>query len=56
MIISFSCKKEIAKDPEFKAGDYPRIFYLGDRFPASVIINENDTARITILNFLRPEK
>ena len=39
-----SCKKNIAKEPEFGPGDYPRIFYMGDVFPASVIINEGDTA------------
>ena len=36
MIVIVSCKKDIAKDPEFGEGDYPRIFYLGDQFPASV--------------------
>lgn len=46
-----SCKKEIAKDPEFGQGDYPRIFFLGERFPASVIINEKDTAVFNNLKF-----
>ncbi len=46
-----ACKKDIAKDPEFETGDYPRIFYLGERFPASIIINEGDTATYTDLKF-----
>lgn len=39
-----SCKKDIAETPEFGEGDYPRIFYMGDRFPTSLIINAGDTA------------
>ena len=46
-----SCTRDIAEDPEFGAGDYPRIFFLGERFPASVIINEADTALYTNLKF-----
>lgn len=48
---TLSCKKDLAKDPEFGDGDYPRIFYLGDRFPASIIINEKDTATYKDLKF-----
>ncbi len=51
LIIIQSCKKDIAKDPEFGEGDYPRIFFLGDRFPASLIINEKDTAVYDNLKF-----
>lgn len=39
-----SCKKDIANTPEFGEGDYPRIFYMGERFPASLIITAGDTA------------
>lgn len=46
-----SCRKDIAKDPEFGESDYPRIFFLGERFPASVIINEKDTAVYNNLKF-----
>lgn len=51
LVLIQSCKKEIAKDPEFGAGDYPRIFYMGDQFSASVIINQNDTAVYNNLKF-----
>ncbi len=51
ILIMQSCKKDIAKDPEFGEGDYPRIFFLGNQFPASVIINENDTAKYNNLKF-----
>jgi hypothetical protein len=44
LMVLVACKKDIAGDPEFGEGDYPRIFYMGDQFPASVIIEENDTA------------
>ncbi|MDQ2718314.1 MAG: glycosyl hydrolase family 18 protein [Bacteroidota bacterium] len=51
IVILQSCKKEIAKDPVFGTGDYPRIFYLGNQFPASVIINQGDTAIYNNLKF-----
>lgn len=38
-----SCKKEIA-DPEFKTGDSPRIFQLGDNFRTSYILNQGESA------------
>lgn len=44
LIVLVACKKDLAPEPEFGEGDYPRIFYQGDVFPASVIIEENDTA------------
>ena len=44
MLVMNACKKDIAKTPEFGEGDYPRIFYMGDRFPASLIIDAGDTA------------
>ena len=51
IITMVSCSKEIAKDPEFGNGDYPRIFYLGDHFPSSLIINATDTATYKDLKF-----
>ncbi len=39
-----SCKKDLAENPGWDNGDYPRIFYMGDQFPASVVIDEGDTA------------
>lgn len=50
-VVIQSCKKDIAKDPEFGAGDYPRIFSVNDRFPPSVIINQGDTAVYNNLKF-----
>ncbi len=51
MLVIVSCKKDLAKDPAFGEGDYPRIFYLGQQFPASLIINERDTAVYNNLKF-----
>ncbi|PVD52494.1 hypothetical protein DC498_10340 [Terrimonas sp.] len=45
------CRKDLAPDPEFGEGDYPRIFYLGDQFPSAVVINEGDTAKYNNLQF-----
>jgi hypothetical protein len=41
----YACKKDIAEDPEFGEGDYPRIFYAQGNFPQAIIINQNDTAK-----------
>ncbi|GAO41353.1 glycosyl hydrolase family 18 protein [Flavihumibacter petaseus] len=39
-----ACKKDLAENPTWEDGDYPRIFYMGDQFPTSVVIDEGDTA------------
>lgn len=39
-----ACNKDIADDPEFGPGDYPRIFYAQGNFPQAVIINQGQTA------------
>ncbi|MFT3749289.1 MAG: glycosyl hydrolase family 18 protein [Agriterribacter sp.] len=45
------CRKDLATNPEFGEGDYPRIFYMGDQFPSTVVINEGDTAVYNNLKF-----
>ncbi|NII25461.1 hypothetical protein HB364_10235 [Pseudoflavitalea sp. X16] len=40
-----ACKKNIADDPEFGEGDYPRIFYAQGNFPQAIIIDQDDTAK-----------
>ncbi len=51
LLLMQACKKDIADDPEFGEGDYPRIFYMGERFPASLIIDAGDTAVYDNLKF-----
>lgn len=43
LILFAACKKNIT-DPEFKEGDTPRIFQLGDNFRTSYILNEGQSA------------
>ena len=43
VILLASCKKEI-QDPEFKQGEMPRIFQLGDNFRTSYILNQGESA------------
>ncbi|MBC7868258.1 MAG: hypothetical protein H7X88_12055 [Gloeobacteraceae cyanobacterium ES-bin-316] len=43
VLLLASCAKDIA-DPEFKEGDSPRIFQLGDDFRTSYILNEGESA------------
>ena len=50
LIVLAACKKTIS-DPEFKEGDSPRIFQLGDDFRTSYILNQGDTAHYTRLLF-----
>lgn len=50
LIVLSACKKTIS-DPEFKEGDSPRIFQLGDNFRNSYILNQGDTAHYTGLLF-----
>lgn len=45
IVLVASCKKDIASEPEFGDGDYPRIFYAQGSFPQALIINANDTAK-----------
>ncbi len=40
-----ACKKDIADNPEFGAGDYPRIFYAQGNFPAAIIIDQGGSAK-----------
>jgi hypothetical protein len=50
LIVLSACKKNIS-DPEFKDGDSPRIFQLGDNFRTSYVLNQGDTAHYTGLLF-----
>lgn len=50
LIVLSACKKTIS-DPEFKEGDSPRIFQLGDNFRTSYVLNQGDTAHYTGLLF-----
>jgi hypothetical protein len=50
LIVFSSCRKA-TPDPEFKAGDYPRIFTTGDEWRKSFIINPKDTAKYLGLKF-----
>lgn len=49
--LAAGCRKDLAENPVFGNGDYPRIFYMGDQFPATVVINEGDTAKYDNLKF-----
>jgi Glycosyl hydrolases family 18 len=51
MATVLGCRKDLAGDPQFGTGDYPRIFFVGDQFPSIIIINEKDTARYNNLKF-----
>jgi hypothetical protein len=45
IILLHACKKNIANDPEFGNGDYPRIFYAQGSFPQALIIDQSQTAK-----------
>ncbi|AXY77986.1 hypothetical protein D3H65_30090 [Paraflavitalea soli] len=40
-----ACKKDIADNPEFGPGDYPRIFYAQGNFPQAIIIDQGGSAK-----------
>jgi Glycosyl hydrolases family 18 len=50
-LIVFSACRKATPDPEFKEGDYPRIFTTTDEWRKSFILNPKDTAKYEGLKF-----